>query len=1685
MRGNKGLKAARRAFALAMGALLVWQSLGSNVTYALAEDVVAASATTTATETAQGDAEPDDVARQVANADFREVSQGVTVKIYKDKEHKQELGDEAVTANTKLYGTIDIAYDPAEKPTVSSPNVKYTLPSNIRIDDTNPSTLYDGTTNSVAGTWYIKDGVIYLEYNQEWLKKENSDIVANLSFGFDTGSNPTGDGSWVEVQFPGTSSTVKINTKDGGVSGDKWANDNGAFSADDNTYTWTIRVSPDSFATNLVLHDKLGSSLEYVKDSFQLVDANSSPTGASLDVTYPEDGKAEIALGSLPKGDYYVQYKTKLRDGVLDGLKDNQELSGLDNSVSWSWGTDGSHNNGWDVKKEPQKVKYSMVSKSASGENTDILWTVRLNNGTLKADMDGYAFSDTLGSGQHFKAGTRYEVRDASGNLLLSGDVDPASDTLGFTMPASVGKQQVTVTYHCEMDDASSADAVSNTANVTPPNGSGPSGEGSGSYQPSDDRTYITKELADASTAETDGYATWKTEVKFSAMGASTDPSQVVLSDEINRSTWEQIKFDQVRLVTSDGTELVEGVDYAFGGGNNPDWNKLVIQFKDSDTVRALLGQGDVIVTYRTKCSGENGTYTNRASLKVSGVDKGDAEAHYTIDKEVVPPVSKKAGTPHWDASYDWGDGTKGAWIADWTVHVNCYEPNDWTHAPASDLAGADVTVSDTFDEGLTYVEGSAQYNAIATVGTSAWQQRAMPTLEGQNVTFTIPTSALANEQGSWRGYVELKYQTATRSDVAEPGASVTLGNTASASAGDKQFPQGSATTTITNKVLDKKGARASDGSHVTYTIEVNENKLKLSGSGTIRLVDVLGVGGQFTNGSLVVSENGVPLTEGVSYSFENITTDDGQPATRLTIEVPDERALTITYDVAPQGALNQEVQIDNEVSVYGYKHASSSDNNKWEVTESNGGSHGVNYGLIVNKTDETGAEALAGAKFSLYQVDLDESVAQGKIVATLDEDCGTNPAVTDANGQVRFGTEGIPLESATLYYFEEDEAPAGYEVTNPEPIYVMFCGTTSQEVSAYNAALAKCAQLGITPSAARSINVYDRKSDEVVPSGKATIGVEKLVNGAAPAEGQSFEFELTGQDGAPMPSVTAATTVGGARASFGDITFGTSDEGKTYTYTISETSELGTGWTKASPVTVTVAVGVPSEDDPATIPVTVSYGSRGSEDGQAAVFNNTYEANGAATLVVAKRVNGSDPQSGQSFRFGLSALTDGAPMPETDDGSVATTVGASMAQFGEIRFGLADAGRIYEYRIHELTQAGSGWTNAPDVIATVTVGADQGDGTLGPCSVTYRQDVDGADAYEGDALFDNAYAEASGVFALSVVKTVNGGAVHEGEAFSFSATAEGENADIAPAIADVTTGVGGSASFAQVPLGDWVEGKTLTYRIHETSELADGWTNAPDVIATVTVGTRDEEGVLPVSVTYRQDADGAESYEGSALFDNAHVTAPATATPTVAKSVKTLDGCDYHVTAGQFSFTLRAVSAPDGAEPVADRVASCADGGAASFGELTFPVPGTYVFRVSENDVDAALAPNVAHDGTVYTLAYVVEEGADRDLHVTSTTVTPSIADDEHAASESDRGIAFVNHETPTTPSTPATPDVPATPMAPEMPTTAPMPHDEHHMPQTGDALGTVRLAAVLVVAAGVGCVALGLAEARRRMMR
>lgn len=1395
------------------------------------------------------------------DADHKEATRGISVTVYKDKDCSQELGGEAVSGDTPLYGKVNIDFATEEQPALAQPNVKYTFPKNVSFSDQSTQTLYDGN-NQVAGTWYIKDGVAYLHYNEDWLRKEHSNVSAHVNFQFNLNSNETGDDKQVTVNFPGTATSTVINTKDGNVSGNKFGTDFNnewsapKFDASDNSYTWTVKVSPSTTATDLKIEDVIGSNLDFVSDSFKLVDKSGHPVAGKCDVNL--DGqKATISLGTLSKGDNYVQYKTTVKQSALDSLKDGEEISGVGNTATWKWGSKG-ENNGTSGPKDPEKVKYQMVQKSADSDSTNdnIKWTVKLNSGSIKADMSGYKFSDKLSDGQKFKAGTSYVVTDASGKQVATGTVDPNSDELNFTLPASAGKQELTVTYVTAMNDTSSTKPVSNTTQVTPPNGEGVPGKADASYRPTDDRTYVTKRLVDSSTVETDGKASWKSVIKFSAMDTDTVASKVLFSDRIDKNggSFEHMKFSNIvlKVVGSDAV-LTRGADYTVEGG---DYSSFTVRFLGSETMKSLIGQNDVVVTYDTTCSGANATYTNTSTVKIDNVDKGSATDSYVINKDLVPAVSKNSsGEAQWKADYTWPDGTKGAWITDWEVHVNCDEPN-WTHRGAADLKGDDVVVKDTLGDDMTYVAGSSRYWLIGNESEGYkkfgdWPKlQAEPTDSNGMAVFTIPTKRAVNQDGSWRGYIKLTYQTATKQSAVDAGGSKELTNTAEASSGSTSFPAGTGKVTINNKVLDKQAVRATDNSHVTYIIKVNPNAQKLTTSGSLTLTDTMNAGASFTTGTLKVKDaSGKEVTEGVSYSLKNQPNDDGSTSTVLTITVPDAQALTITYDVAPQGALNTKVWIENDVYMQGFSSAKASHGQNWVVQKSNAGTDATSYGITVVKTDETGKEALEGAEFTLYKVDLDKSTPDNIVRSKVDT-VGDNPKATDKSGTAKFGDKEHPLDAATLYCYEETKAPAGYKITNTAPTYVMFSGSSDQAKADYAAAFKKAQQLGIKPNSGTAYNVFDEKATE--PTGSATLNVAKQVNGSDPAADQSFEFSIAGNDDASkakIPENATATTTGAKVASFGSINVAKEDIGQTYTYTIHETSPApndGNVWTMASDVTATVKVGTPTDDAPTVIPVTVEY-SNANTDGNAALFNNTWAKPGSAstTLSVHKSVDaaaGANVSADEEFTFELYKAD--AQGNKTDEklGDAISVKKDGTAKFGELTFG---ADGTYNYVIHETGHDGNGWTPAADVKAQIVVKKSDDGKLFVVDSVTY--DGKRADC----ANFVDKYEAAKASASLAARKSLEGAELEAGQ-FSFQLKAKGgEVLQTKPNAAE------GGVAFDAI---EYTAPGTYEYEISEAkgSELGvtyDGATHTAEVVV-----TDDGQGQLHAAVTY--DGGGADAPE-------------------------------------------------------------------------------------------------------------------------------------------------------------------------------------------------------------------------------
>ncbi|WP_195531324.1 Spy0128 family protein [Bifidobacterium longum] len=174
----------------------------------------------------------------------------------------------------------------------------------------------------------------------------------------------------------------------------------------------------------------------------------------------------------------------------------------------------------------------------------------------------------------------------------------------------------------------------------------------------------------------------------------------------------------------------------------------------------------------------------------------------------------------------------------------------------------------------------------------------------------------------------------------------------------------------------------------------------------------------------------------------------------------------------------------------------------------------------------------------------------------------------------------------------------------------------------------------------------------------------------------------------------------------------------------------------------------------------------------------------------------------------------------------------------------------------------------------------------------------------------------------------------------------------------------------------------TYDYTIRETPGDRGGITyDTTKHHVRVTV-TDNGEGQLLADVKYDS---------GTAIpeFTNTYRAQPATDTPTAVKAVSASEGNHYKLKGDDFTFTLHRVTAPDGVTAEADQTKTNDARGNIRFDQLSFPLPGTYVYTVSERDVTV---PGVTKDGTVTTITYTVKDvdHAGR-LKVVDKTITRS----------------------------------------------------------------------------------------------
>ncbi len=491
----------------------------------------------------------------------------------------------------------------------------------------------------------------------------------------------------------------------------------------------------------------------------------------------------------------------------------------------------------------------------------------------------------------------------------------------------------------------------------------------------------------------------------------------------------------------------------------------------------------------------------------------------------------------------------------------------------------------------------------------------------------------------------------------------------------------------------------------------------------------------------------------------------------------------------------------------------------------------------------------------------------------------------------------------------------------------------------------------------------------------KASFGLTKVLEGRAWTKGDTFEFELTSENNAPMPeSATAPVTKDDQHEGKAAIDFGTIEYTSpgTYVYKVSEknagTTVDGIAYSKnVAEITVMVT---PNKKGELSAAVKVTWSEADETE-----FKNVYTAEPVESSVtdkidVTKSLTGRDLTAGE-FSFELREI-------KGEDSELIETV--ANAADGKVTFSAIKYTEIgqHTYTLHEVKGNAGGIDYDDAVYTIVTTIADNGKGQL----VATHELKDAKDVKS--IKFENVYTTNAAEASLAGIKNlqVADGLTPADIAGKFTFTVTGEEGAPMPANASVTNDAKGKVDFGKITftlddlnkaLGEKSEKRehTFTYTVTESGEVA-GVTNdaKPSREVSFTV-TDDCKGNLRVS--RKPDGDAAFTFTNTY-----NVTPVETSVTEQITATKVLTGRDLKD--GEFSFEL-----VEGDKVVATGT-NAADG-TIVMDKITYDKPGTHAYKLREKlPNEAGLSNGITYDKTNYTIKTSVIDNGDGTLKVTHT---------------------------------------------------------------------------------------------------
>lgn len=961
-----------------------------------------------------------------------------------------------VTSDTKLEENNRLKFEikymiPGNVLTPDNKVVVYELPDNINKVNANSGKVINTAGQEVGDYIITEDGKVKVTFNETAVENSQKGMAVSGGIFFYSAVDNIKKEDDGNIKLPFKDSLeVDLQIKDKGKTTEDLQVTKSAseINQTDGTVKYTIEInSQNGTSTNVILQDVMDQMM-VEGGTFTVKDKNGNSVA---NIQAPADGADRFEL-TLPEmnagGKYTITYTAKLKSELVNGTinaNNKVNVSSEDNE-----GKKLIHSA--EVKTEFKKEV--LEKKGEVQSNGKIKWTITVNKG--KADISGWILSDVL-DGQKFEGTV---------------DITPAVEgktqiTLPYEFPAG-SNTEYTITYETSTDRQPGQSSIQNTATLTNPNdpssGNQPSAganPGLGDYNPltktaesmtetGDPRTITWKVTINADKGDIKAPWTYTDELKNGQWytKAQMDAIEATLEAKFNGFSLE------LKPVLMDGeTEKYKGFEVTFKKdlkkGSNCEFTY---------TSMAPLGDGTQPITF-----------TNSASINKK-VWSGGSIKYMPKDVKV-----EKYDASNWNG----GDKTSHDFQKDGTISwdILVYVPDDYTGGlTVIENLPEGVILQDPLEIKIKDQPGNLNFSGSNTATSAIWDGgawREISAAKTQDGTIEVKLSdgAVAYaKNGTTQVGTEYKVSTIHLKVNVKLDDTVAwmpvegdakkeckvLNNEVIVKDKDgKDLGGDDQTQTIIkekeNDVIKKVSPGIDNNNIIPYSITINakgEDLLKdaetLTLKDTVALYNDKGIRLSLVPDSVEVYYRNQDGSEGRKLSaaecpYTYTAEENVNPMLyKLTIQIPDEKALIVKYKYKASGAVGANAGgVLNTATLEGVTGDTGKSDTKVDIKITESGVTADFEGAILRKVDaDNNGIYLEGAGFDLYK--WNNQTSQYEQVMVKKDGSALN-IITGSDGMFN-----MELAYNTAYKLVETKAPTGYEQdTKP---YYFFIKNSDEE---------------------------------------------------------------------------------------------------------------------------------------------------------------------------------------------------------------------------------------------------------------------------------------------------------------------------------------------------------------------------------------------------------------------------------------------------------------------------------------------------------------------------------------------------------------------------------------------------------------------------------------------------------------